>query len=228
MKPENLFSASYFLIRNEEKSVPVFLSAIPGKGTVLDLWAWSHPYGELIKSKGFVYLAADITGKQDIVMNLNEDNIPLGDSSVDGITIFQALEHLSEPYHALNEAFRVLKSWGYAIVSTPFLFSLHGIPYDFHRYTEYFYRHVAEKYGLEIVSISSGIRGFGNVIYLFNHFIDYFSFFLPWRILVALPIFVGNCLIWCLEKLNWFLPKALSFALRDRLVSDYVVIFRKK
>ena len=77
---------------------------------------------------------------------------------MDGVTLFQTLEHISEPYHALDEAFRVLKGGGYAFISTPFLFSLHGIPYDFHRYTEYFYRYVAEKYNLEIVSISSGVR----------------------------------------------------------------------
>lgn len=228
MKKENIFDATYFLIKNEENILNKFLLNFDKWESVLDLGAWSQPYRRAIELANIQYSSVDIAWEQDYKLNLNTDIIPFEDQSVDGVTFFQTLEHLSEPYHALDEAFRVLKSGGYAFISTPFLFALHGIPHDFYRYTEYFYHHVAEKYNLEIVSISSGVRWFGTIIYLFNHFVDYFSFFWPWRILMSLPICLWNILIWVLEKVNPLIPERLRFALSDRLTSDYVVIFRKK
>ncbi|EKD44108.1 MAG: Methyltransferase type 11 [uncultured bacterium (gcode 4)] len=228
MKKENIFDATYFLIKNEENILNKFLLNFDKWESVLDLGAWSQPYRKAIESASIQYSSVDIAWEQDYKLNLNTDLLPFKDQSIDGVTFFQTLEHLSEPYHALDEAFRVLKSGGYTFISTPFLFALHGIPHDFYRYTEYFYHHVAEKYDLEIVSISSGVKWLGTIIYLFNHFVDYFSFFWPWRILISLPICLWNILIWILEKINPLIPKTLRFSLSERLASDYVVIFRKK
>lgn len=52
-------------------------------------------------------------------------------------TVFcsQVLEHTPDPGAFLDEAYRVLKTNGRLIVTTPFLFYLHGLPNDFFRYT---------------------------------------------------------------------------------------------
>lgn len=49
----------------------------------------------------------------------NADNIPLADNSVDVVTSFETIEHLSAPDQFLRECFRVLKPKGLLIISTP-------------------------------------------------------------------------------------------------------------
>jgi len=47
---------------------------------------------------------------------------------------------LPEPLKVLHESTRVLKKNGIIFISSPFCLNIHGRPYDYYRYTEYFYK----------------------------------------------------------------------------------------
>ena len=64
---------------------------------------------ELCKKKGFETMKVD----------LNTEQIPLPDSSVDTCTAFELIEHLWNKDHLLEEAYRILKPGGVLILSTP-------------------------------------------------------------------------------------------------------------
>ncbi len=56
--------------------------------------------------------------------DLNFDALPFEDASIDAIVANSVIEHLDNPYFILQEAGRVIKSGGFAIVTIPNIFSL--------------------------------------------------------------------------------------------------------
>jgi len=56
--------------------------------------------------------------------DLNNEGIPLPDNSFDLVTAIEVIEHLMYPDNMLREAWRLLKSKGYFIISTPNLASI--------------------------------------------------------------------------------------------------------
>ena len=61
--------------------------------------------------------------------------IPLPDQSVDWFLLTEVLEHLTDPYTALDEAARILKPGGKGIITMPFLNQVHADPDDYQRWT---------------------------------------------------------------------------------------------
>lgn len=62
--------------------------------------------------------------------------LPFRSGSVDAVLMCELLEHLATPQAAIDEAARTLRTGGVLCGSVPFLFPVHGDPYDFGRYTE--------------------------------------------------------------------------------------------
>jgi len=65
--------------------------------------------------------------------------IPLPDNQFDVITCLAVLEHVSRPWDAAKEMYRVLKPGGSLLLYVPFLFPFHAMPgyyTDYFRYTD--------------------------------------------------------------------------------------------
>ena len=63
-------------------------------------------------------------------------NIPVKSNTVDCVKCTELLEHVEFPERVLDEISRVLKPGGILILSVPFIFGIHGDPYDFQRFTD--------------------------------------------------------------------------------------------
>lgn len=72
--------------------------------------------------------AAQSKGIKVYQQDLNE-KFPFADEFFDVVTASHIIEHLSNTDQFLQEVYRVLKSGGYAVISTPNLSSLHNILY---------------------------------------------------------------------------------------------------
>ena len=63
--------------------------------------------------------------------------LPFPDDSFDGVLSTQVLEHVRHPESFIKELARVLKPNGHIVITIPFVWQEHEIPYDFTRKTEF-------------------------------------------------------------------------------------------
>lgn len=80
------------------------------------------------------YLNCDSKVRPDFVASA--ERMPIPDCKYDMVIFTQVFEHLENPLDALREIYRVLKQGGHLVLSVPFMFQVHGCPYDFQRWTK--------------------------------------------------------------------------------------------
>jgi SAM-dependent methyltransferase len=97
-------------------------------------------------------------------------NIPVADDSYDIAIAGELLEHVPDPIIVLQEARRVLKLGGKLIATVPFLYPIHADPYDFGRYTDYYWEKAAEKAGFKDVKIERHGGMFAVLALMVQHF----------------------------------------------------------
>ena len=85
----------------------------------------------------------------DLVQDLNQP-LQLESNTFDTVLLTDVLEHVSETDMVITEVSRVLQPGGRFIVSVPFLYWLHEVPYDNYRFTCYGLTHKLEKFGFEV------------------------------------------------------------------------------
>lgn len=124
-------------------------------GKTIDVGAGSLLYKDLLKEKGAEYYSTDLYSDHK-ELDYKYDIVDLGfeDNSFDTVFCNQVLEHVSETDMALSELRRVIKEDGTLVIGVPFYFYMHAMPHDYYRFTEYGLRHVLEKAGFEIESMS--------------------------------------------------------------------------
>ena len=106
------------------------------KGKVLDLGGGKRAsYNDIIKVDGQV----DTININDLYaptyMHDANKPWPIADNSYDAFISINTLEHLENDVFALREGLRCLKPGGQFHIMIPFMFRMHGSPYDFHRHT---------------------------------------------------------------------------------------------
>ena len=123
---------------------------------VLDAGAGKAPFRYLFRH--VTYETADfgqISDKKYARLNYVCDltDIPVADESYDLVLCTQVLEHVPDPLAVLHELHRLLKPGGQAWLTAPFFFAEHEAPYDFHRFTRFAWRRMAEQTGFEVEDI---------------------------------------------------------------------------
>jgi SAM-dependent methyltransferase len=81
------------------------------------------------------------------------ERLPMADETYDLVLCSQVLEHIAEPLAVLKEIRRVLKPGGQAWLSAPLFYQEHESPYDYYRYTQFAWRHLAAEAGFEVISL---------------------------------------------------------------------------
>lgn len=79
--------------------------------------------------------------------------LPFGESTFDAVICSELLEHVLDPLKVLAEIHRVLKSRGTLLICVPFLNRIHGDPYDFARYTDYYWSLALDKIAFRDIHI---------------------------------------------------------------------------
>lgn len=132
------------------------VSDLPDGARVLDVGAGDAPYRELFDR--FDYLTSDWEGTEhvadrpyDIVAQAHD--LPLDDDSLDAVVCTQVLEHLPEPWVAVEEFHRVLRPGGRVIITAPLTWYLHELPHDYYRFTAYGLAHLLQRAGFADVQV---------------------------------------------------------------------------
>ena len=79
--------------------------------------------------------------------------MPFPENTFDTVLCSEVLEHVPDPARVIAEMFRVLRPGGQAVITTPFLYRVHGDPDDYWRFTPSALRVLFEHAGFHITTI---------------------------------------------------------------------------
>lgn len=105
-------------------------------GKILDVGCGTSPYRDLLPA-GSSYIGIDIPtseGKPDIVIAPDKP-WPLETAAYDSVICTQVIEHAENKDLLLSEICRVLRPGGMLLLSVPFTYSEHGMPWDYRRFS---------------------------------------------------------------------------------------------
>jgi SAM-dependent methyltransferase len=100
---------------------------------------------------GLRVVYANLSNEKKPHVQARAELLPFRDGSFDAVVCSELLEHVLAPPAVLAEIHRLLKTQGTLLICVPFLNRIHADPYDYGRYTEYYWS--------ETLSMS----GFGDV-----------------------------------------------------------------
>jgi len=81
--------------------------------------------------------------------------LPFREGQFDTIVLSDVLEHIPVPEKLWIEMARILAPGGKVLMNTPFLYTLHEVPHDYYRYTEYALRRFALSVNLNVLVLES-------------------------------------------------------------------------
>jgi SAM-dependent methyltransferase len=131
------------------------------RGRTLDMGAGQLAWRNLLREHCGAYLSGDLVvanPQLDCVFDVR-GRLPFADATFDTLFCCSVLEHLTEPWGAFSEIWRILAPGGAAIVTLPFVYNLHDEPHDYYRFTRYGIQHLAVKAGftLEEIVVNGGL-----------------------------------------------------------------------
>lgn len=127
-----------------ERRIHRALLSVSGK--VLVIGAGHDPYKNLVPNASQVVVTDldDDSGVIDEIADAHQ--LPYGAESFDAVIAIEVFEHLHSPAVAIKECYRVLTPDGVLILSIPFLFHVHGDPFDYQRLTRQGILNLTEDY----------------------------------------------------------------------------------
>jgi len=122
------------------------------RGSVLDIGG-GRKRGAFNPPETEAWIFADITPESNPDVICNVEKMQFKDNSFDTIKATELFEHVEKPEDGIRECFRVLKTGGHFIISAPFLYPIHGDPFDYQRWTQEGWVKNLEKYGFKLEKI---------------------------------------------------------------------------
>jgi SAM-dependent methyltransferase len=144
----------FFLIRYPLfKSIKKYAPQLTGK--LMDFGCGSKPYENLFTADSYTGVDVQKSGhnhshsKVDVFYD--GKTLPFEDGYFESVFSSEVLEHLFEPEALLKEINRVMKPGGKLLLTAPFAWNEHEMPFDYARYTSNGIKHLLVKNGFEIV-----------------------------------------------------------------------------
>jgi SAM-dependent methyltransferase len=192
-------------------------------GRILDVGCGSKPYKSFFQCDEYIGIDIENPGhshkEEQIDKYYDGKHIPYENNSFDNLVCFEVLEHVFEPDLFLSELNRVIRPGGQALLTTPFIWNEHEVPYDFGRYSSYGLTFMLKKHGFEIVKYDKILNGPEFICALVNVFIVDYSAFFNKKVsrlgVLGLPFKVLNYLVSHILYL-WFNILGLIFTIFPR------------
>jgi len=152
----NIYDIGYSITRYyvDEFYLSHIASLKPGS-KVLDLGGNKiHKRGrfDIEKYPLYVTYANLVTSKRPDIQ-CDAARVPTRGDLFDAVICSELLEHVPEPALVLQEVFRVIKPGGCLLSTVPFLYRIHGDPYDYNRYTGPYWLSLLKKIGFSNILI---------------------------------------------------------------------------
>lgn len=129
-------------------------------GKLIDVGAGSSPYKEIIMDVKRVsdYIRLDFPKSEyhianDLELTWDGKHIPADANSFDTVIMTEVLEHVQRPADLLAELCRILKPGGLLFLTVPWLWPMHELPNDHHRFTPVALSSYLEESGFEVLKM---------------------------------------------------------------------------
>lgn len=179
MKNENIWKPSKFIVKNNKfktnrdiKSIyyysRIYCDNIADrynfyinkymKGNLIDIGCGDVPLYQMYKNIVTSITCLDWQNSihrnihVDMEQNLNE-RLNILDNMYDSVIISEVLEHIINPFHLIDEIYRITKKDGFVLLSVPFFYEIHEYPYDYFRYTKHSLESIFIKSGFKVINI---------------------------------------------------------------------------
>lgn len=136
--------------------------------------------------------------------------LPIASSSVDTVLLLDVMEHLPQPQQCVADIWRVLKPGGTAIIQVPFLYPLHDVPLDFHRWTLFGLRQLAKTFNFSV--LSEHIMGSPVETAVLLNNLAFSKIILQWAkrknplallgVMLPFAVLTGNLYAWIMSKIS--------------------------
>lgn len=195
LNSETIGSRAYWDIALQNRAA--YMHMVPfikeyASGDILDYGAGQLAWREDLRSRGQSYFSLDVgdTHPDLDLAHAAGAPYPLPDASYDTVFCCSVLEHATDPASLLTDIHRLLRDEGTVILSVPFIYYLHGAPFDYWRFTRYGVEALVHSAGFDILQTEI----LGNGLY---HILN-------------LPSIAFSCLLWKLG-MKRFIKPATSF-----------------
>jgi SAM-dependent methyltransferase len=148
-----------FLTRHQLSTaiIKIVSPLLKNVNSCLDVGCGERPYEYLFVKDSYVGVDIQDSGRP---LDMKQPDhfydgrtLPFKDSSFDLVLSTQVLEHVQEPLALIAEMVRVCKDDGNIILSIPFVYPEHEIPFDYFRFTGFGICELLNKVGLRVVEI---------------------------------------------------------------------------
>lgn len=148
-----VFSPVYIIRNGLYKALRQIAPTI--KGHILDFGCGSKPYQSLfVNAESYIGVDIEVSGhdheNSQIDFYYDGKVLPFPDNSFDAVVSFEVFEHVFNIEEVLKEVRRVLRPGGIFLLSVPFAWDEHEIPYDFARYTSFGISYVLKSNGFKV------------------------------------------------------------------------------
>jgi ubiquinone/menaquinone biosynthesis C-methylase UbiE len=171
-----IFNPIYITIYRLKKNLERVIKPIATTGVnCLDVGCGDRPYEHLFEKGKYVGIDVSVSGrvakfkKPDLFYD--GTNIPFGDNYFDLVICTQVLEHVSNPLLLIQEMARVCKPDGGVIISLPFVYPEHEVPFDYFRFSSFGTINLIENSGLVVQSIQKDSTAMETLAVIANVFI---------------------------------------------------------
>lgn len=156
-----IYNPSYLIRRALFDGIKPFIFSLEGK--ILDFGCGSKPYEFLFANKDYVGVDIEISGhdhrNSKIDFFYDGKSLPFENESFDNIFSSEVFEHVFNLEEMILEINRVLKPNGNLLISMPFVWEEHEVPYDCKRYTSFGIQDFLTKNGFEILELKKTGNG---------------------------------------------------------------------
>lgn len=195
-------------------------------GDLLDFGCGRKPYRELFTVNRYIGVDIEVSGhphtNSQVDVFYDGKKIPFDNASFDSFFCSEVFEHLFNLEEILDELHRVLKPGGKGLITVPFAWPEHEVPYDFGRYTSFAMKAILERHGFSIVTLEKSGHFFEVLVQLWANFV--YSIFHTKNLYIntlctAVLVFPFNLLG---GILSWILPK------RKEMYHNLIILVEKR
>jgi SAM-dependent methyltransferase len=152
----SLFINSLYLIRKPlYKHIRTFAPTLKGK--LLDFGCGRKPYENLFTVNEYIGVDMEKTGhdhtNSKVDVFYDGKRLPFDNNSFDALFCSEVIEHIFNPDEILPELNRVMKPGARALITVPFCWNEHEVPYDYARYTSFGITHLLNKHGFRVLEL---------------------------------------------------------------------------